>query len=195
MLTTLLLVSTLAGPPAAWADPFVPPVERFASYWPTRAAKAKPAPVPSTRLTRADFVEVPKPRALTASEARAQAEALASDLAADVATYLVLTDKRDRAVVLSAMLCESRQRAEDAAAKNRSGTLDRPLALAYVRAVEARDAAELRLAVLGQEPLACGLWPVERLTACLGLLPATECAADEALAAQVRAAERLERTP
>ncbi len=190
-MTALALALLLAGPPASWSDPFVPPVERFASYWPTHAQAPKPAPLPARKLTRADFADAPKPRALTAADARAQADALQAELAAEAAAYLVLSNRRDRAVVLSALLCDARQRAADAAAKNRSGTLDRPLALAYVKAVEVVEATELRLAVLDVRPLVCSLWPVARMVSCLGITAPAECETDAELAAMVRAAGKL----
>ena len=221
MMTTLAFALLLAGPPVDWSDPFVPaapPVDRWAAYWPAHAvdrvvacpptmsaangrcwttpAATKPVPpLPAHRLTRADFTDAPKPRALTATDARAQAEAMNAELAADAAVYLVLSNKRDRAVVLSAMLCEARERRDAAAEKNRSGTLDRPLALAYVHAVETVEAAELRLAVLDVQPLSCNLWPVARVVQCLSIAPPIECESNAELAAQVRAADRLAGTP
>jgi hypothetical protein len=193
MLTTLLLASILAGPPA-WTDPFVPAApEHWVAYWPARAPQPKPQPTP--RLTRADFTDTPKPRPLTAADARAQAEAMATELVDEADVYLVLANKRDRVVVLSAMICDARASKDAAEAKNRLGILDQPLALSYVHDVEIIEAAELRLAVLAIAPLDCGLWPVERVVKCLSGTGPEICRTDAGLAAQVRAAKILEKAP
>ena len=192
MLTqALLLVSTLAGPPADWSDPFVPPVERFASYWPTHTQAQKPAPLPPHRLTRADFVEPSKPRALTRAEARELAAAMTDELVAEAEVHAVLISKRSRAVVASGMLCEAHKRKAAAAQRNSLGILDQSLALAYVHAVSTIETAELDLSVLGVQPLACWLGPVADVAECLGNTPPTKCVTNPELAAMVRAAGKL----
>lgn len=202
MLTTLLLVSTLAGPPADWSDPFVPvPVERFAAYWsahvvPKPATPApKPAPLPPRKLTLSDFADAPKPHPLTRAEARELAAAMTDELVAEAEVHAVLISKRSRAVVASGMLCEAHKRKAAAAQRNSLGILDQSLALAYVHAVSTIETAELDLSVLGVQPLACWLGPVADVAECLGDTPPAKCVNNTELAAQIRAAGKIAGTP
>jgi hypothetical protein len=69
------------------------------------------------------------------------------------------------------------------------------LVKAALRADRDIDAAELRLAVLGVDRLACSYSDVSRLAQCLSNVPPAWCAVDFDLLVAQRAAERLEQTP
>lgn len=174
-MTAIVLALLLATPAAddPWAD-----VSTWASYWhvsqPTRIEPAKPVPLAFSDL----------------SAIRETATAMADDLAAEVAVHLVLADRGQQRVVVSAMLCEARQRAVDTESALANG-LTRPLARAAIRAAQDVASAQKRLLALDVVPMACGHRDVERIINCLGLMPSQACVDDDELAAQLAAAARL----
>jgi hypothetical protein len=126
------------------------------------------------------------PDALTPDAARAMATALERAFDDDVAVDALLATRQGQRIVNSALLCRS---VEDLLAEGQStAAARRRLAAVGVAATGRLEAARIA-------PLDCGAWPVERLTQCLGLLPSAACTEDDELAAQVRAAMRLEVQP
>ncbi len=166
MLTHALLLLTLATPDE--------PVRELPR--PTAAATH------TTTATRTD-----------PAQARETAAALQEEMDADLAADAVLATRAGQRLVLSALLCEAAQRKSDVGDQLEL-QLTTDLLVADKRADADIDRARERLAVLAIQPLACDTWAVGRVVNCLSLLPSVACTEDEALAAQVRAAERLERT-
>ena len=168
MLTTLAIAAFLAAPPAPWADPFAP---------------AGP-------LCMADFVDPPQPKAKPAPYL-ATAEglewwALDQDFAETVTKTAPLVElmssRQQQRIVYSALQCHAVQLllAEGQTTEAARRRLVRVGTMAATRLERARIT-----------PLPCDSWPVERLAACLGLLPPAECTTDPDLALQVQAAERI----
>ena len=168
MLTTIFLAAFLAAPPATWADPFAP---------------AGP-------LCLADFVDPPQPKAKPAPYL-ATAEglewwAVEEDWGETVTKAAPLVElmshRQQQRIIYSALLCRS---VEDLTAPGQTTeTARRRLAAIGVLVTDRLERARIM-------PLACDAWPVERLVACLGLLPAAECTTDESLKLQMQAAERI----
>ena len=210
MLTILTLLTTLAAAP--WTDPFVPasevqsvlPIERWASYWPTPApvlkAKLFPdeladRPVPPAKPIPIELCDTDPPHAgrLSVTDFLGQWEtnelqeltsALTVDLITAAATSQVISNRAGERVVLSALLCQAHQLlVSENTHTTRAGR-------AWLKAQQ--DRSQLQLDVLGIQPLACDTYPVTQLIDCLGLVPASKCTANSELAAQVRAAEKLE---
>ena len=167
MLTTLLLVATLAGPPTDWADEFPPPT--------------------AGKMLAADFLDKPKRDSGVDAPNPGDIRRMAAALQAEMAADQVLTTRAGQRLVLTALLCEATQLLV-AEGRTTRAARDRLHAQA--------ERSQLRLDVLAMQPLACDAWPVERLIGCLGILPQAACIDDDGLAALVRAAERLtEATP
>ena len=195
MLTTLLLLSaTLAADAGApWTDPFDPAT--WASYWPEHspapAVTLPPKPIPATMdsaalhagpWARADFIDPPDARPLDPDAARAMAAALAQAAAEAEQVDALLATRQGQRIVNSAILCRV---VVDLTAEGQSTMAARR------RLAVLGEAATARMEQARITPLACDVYPVERLVGCLGLLPGPECTADADLAVQVRAAERL----
>jgi hypothetical protein len=86
MLTIIALLTTFAA--STWADPFapaddvrwtVPPIDRWASYWPTHTASKAPAPAPIPQAKPAPielhYTDPPHAGRLTTADFLSQAEA------------------------------------------------------------------------------------------------------------------------
>lgn len=167
MLSQILLAAFLAAPP--WADPFAPagPLAP-ADFFEPNQPKAKPAPY----LASAEGLEW---------------WALEQDWAETVAKAAplveVMSSRQNQRIIYSALLCHAVQLLT---ADDHSTTTARKRLIAIgLLATERLEKARI-------VPLACGLYPVERLVNCLSLLPGPECSADTDLAAQYAAATRLE---
>jgi hypothetical protein len=138
-------------------------------------------------LAMADFVDSP---AVDRDDVRFSAAAMSLDLDADA----LLSRPDQQRIVLSAMLCEARQRLADTELALAAG-LTRPLARAAIRADQEARAASLRLQVMALCPMACGHREVQRVAECLAPAAPAWCSANPDVAAQVVAAERIAVTP
>ena len=132
-------------------------------------------------LNHADFADQS-----TVDAARQIARAGLADIEADA----ILADSVQQKILLSAMLCEAKQRVTDTEAALSRG-LTKPLTRAALRASRDVDSARLRLAVLGMRPLSCGTSDVDLVAQCLGPVAPASCESDDHMAAVTAAAERL----
>ena len=137
-------------------------------------------------LTTADFLE----SAERLDHAATMAGALEADFEAETAADAVLSTPQGQALVLSTLLCEARQTQDDLAdllaRGGERGYVSRQMRIAAAREQRARLGLSM-----GLVPLACDDAAVVTLLQCLSIYAPAECATD----AQVRAVERLERTP
>ena len=118
------------------------------------------------------------------------ARQIARDGLAELEADAILADSVQQRILLSAMLCEAKQRVTDTEAALSRG-LTKPLARAALRASRDVDSARLRLAVLGMRPLSCGTSDVDLVAQCLGPVAPASCESDDHMAAVTAAAERL----
>jgi hypothetical protein len=137
-------------------------------------------------LTRADFLE----SADRLDRAASLAGALEADFKSETAADQVLSTPAGQALVLSALLCEAQQ-----TKRGLTDLLERGGDRAYVAhqmriAAHREQRARLGLS-MGLTPLACDDAQVAKLLQCLSIYAPAECTTDTALAAQVRASERL----
>ena len=138
-------------------------------------------------LAMTDFVDSPQ---ADRDDVHFSAAAMSLDLDADA----LLSRPDQQRIVLSAMLCEARQRLADTETALAAG-LTRPLARAAIRADQEARAAALRLQVMALRPMACGHREVQRVAECLAPAAPAWCSANPDVAAQVVAAERIAVTP
>jgi len=142
------------------------------------------------RLTTADFLE----SAERLDHAATMAGALEADFEVETAADAVLATPQGQALVLSTLLCEARQTQDDLAdllaRGGERGYVSRQMRIAAAREQRARLGLSMGLA-----PLACDDAAVVALLQCLSIYAPAECATDNGLATQVRAATRLTETP
>jgi hypothetical protein len=138
-------------------------------------------------LTTADFLE----SAERLDHAATMAGTLEADFDRETAADQVLSTPQGQALVLSTLLCEARQ-----TKRGLTDLLERGGERGYVAQQMRIAAARERKARLGLSmglaPLACDDVAVVTLLQCLSIYAPAECATDSELAAQARAAERLE---
>ena len=138
------------------------------------------------RLMSADFFE-PAERL---DHAASLAGALESEFEAETAADQVLSSPAGQTLILSTLLCEARQTQDDLADLLARGG-ERGYVARQMRIAAAREAkARLGLS-MGLQPMACDDAQVAKLLQCLSIYAPAECTTDTALAAQVRASERL----
>lgn len=123
---------------------------------------------------------------LAPEEARSIAAAGLVDIEADA----IVADPKARAIVLSAALCEARDRVQtswDAVVAFR----DKPSRKAWERARRHVERVQDIMGVLEVEPASCSAWDVSPLVVCMGPVPDSWCARDLHMLAAVEAADRL----
>jgi hypothetical protein len=138
------------------------------------------------RLSAPDFFE-PADRL---DRAATLAGALESEFEAETAADQVLATPAGQTLILSTLLCEAQQTQDDLADLLARGGERAYVARQMRIAAHREQRARLGLS-MGLQPLACDDAHVEKLLQCLSIYAPAECATDAALAAQVRASERL----
>ena len=118
------------------------------------------------------------------------AGALEAEFEAETAADAVLASPGGQTLILSALLCEAQQTRRGLTELLERGG-DRGYVARQMRIAAHREQrARLGLS-MGLQPMACDDAAVVTLLQCLSIYAPAECATDGALAAQVRASERL----
>ena len=126
----------------------------------------------------------------------AEIRALARAMWAEMDSDSLLADQRERIVVLSAMLCDARDRKAATEERLAAGPVDKAtfkqLTRAAVRASRDIDDAVALLAGTDGDPLPCAQYDVHHLLVCLSsAIEPLYCQREQHVAAQVAAAARL----
>lgn len=123
---------------------------------------------------------------LTQDQARDIAAAGMVDIEADA----IVADPKARAVVLSAALCEARDRAQ-VSWDSVVAFHDKPSRKSWERAKRHVERIQDIMGVMEAEPASCSAWDVSPLVVCMGPVPDSWCARDAHVQAAVEAADRM----
>ena len=135
----------------------------------------------------------PAPNAIAAPPQRVtqeEAQAFVYQARIDLEAEELLVDPSNRQVLLSAALCEATQRRQDSGDPVMDN-LSPPLYASYKLAQRDITNAQIKLGVLGLEPITCTYIEVDQLAQCLSNIPPSWCDKNSHIEAKVRAAEKL----